>query len=120
MISSNKVAGASWEVEPLVKRLVTYWIFVRTDIYPSLQSDEGGSESESEYSADTEELISEESEDDGSEFGDSDASDESASGSSFDDDDDDSGEDWDELERKAAKCKCHFLSFCEYAQLDIH
>ena len=50
-----------------------------------MQSDGDDSESESEYSADTEELVSEESEAEVSEFDDSDASEDSGGGSSFDD-----------------------------------
>ncbi|EIW85375.1 FACT complex subunit SPT16 [Coniophora puteana RWD-64-598 SS2] len=65
---------------------------------------ESDSGSESEFEADSEELVSEESEAAESEYSDfSDASDDSGGGS-FDDGDSD-GDDWDELERKAAKCK---------------
>ncbi|KAJ6488648.1 FACT complex subunit SPT16 [Mycena vitilis] len=64
-----------------------------------------GSESESEFEADSEELQAVESSDDGSGYGDSDGgSDES--GSDFGgggSDESDEGDDWDELERKAAK-----------------
>lgn len=62
-----------------------------------------GSDSESEFEADPEELQSEESSADASEYDGSDASDDSGSGSGYDDDSDD-GDDWEELERKAAKC----------------
>jgi hypothetical protein len=48
-------------------------------------------------------LQSEESSADASEYDGSDASDDSGSGSGYDDDSDD-GDDWEELERKAAKC----------------
>ncbi|KAG5651278.1 hypothetical protein H0H81_009221 [Sphagnurus paluster] len=60
-----------------------------------------GSDSESEFEADEDELVEIESSDDESDYGDSDAG--SDSGSDFGDDDEESGEDWDELERKAAK-----------------
>ncbi|KAG6854966.1 hypothetical protein C0991_009789 [Blastosporella zonata] len=60
-----------------------------------------GSESESEFEADEEDLVEIESSDEQSEFDDSDAG--SESGSDFGDDDESEGEDWDELERKAAK-----------------
>jgi len=60
------------------------------------------SDTESEFAADTEELVESSESDAGSVFGDSDASGDSGSGSSLDDEDE-SGEDWDELERKAAK-----------------
>ncbi|KAG6812757.1 hypothetical protein H0H92_000672 [Tricholoma furcatifolium] len=58
-------------------------------------------DSESEFEAEADDFVDTESSDDASEFGDSGASDES--GSDFGDDDDSEGEDWDELERKAAK-----------------
>ncbi|KIK06643.1 hypothetical protein K443DRAFT_674303 [Laccaria amethystina LaAM-08-1] len=63
------------------------------------------SDSESEFEADEEELASVASSDDGSDFNDSNASGSDASGSDFggDDDESDEGDDWDELERKAAK-----------------
>ena len=51
-------------------------------------------ESEASYSS--------ESSEGGSEYDGSDASEDEGSGSEFDDDE--SGDDWDELERKAAKC----------------
>ncbi|KAG6909830.1 hypothetical protein DXG01_015103 [Tephrocybe rancida] len=60
-----------------------------------------GSEEESEFEADEEDLVEIESSEDESEFADSDAG--SESGSDFGDDDESEGEDWDELERKAAK-----------------
>ena len=65
------------------------------------QSESDQDETESEFEADTDDLISEESEASESDY--SDASDDSGSASSFDDDS--SGDDWDELEKKAAKCK---------------
>ena len=63
--------------------------------------DEDGSATESEFEADPEDLEESESEAE-SEYDGSDASDDEGSGS-YDDDDSD-GEDWDELEKKAAKC----------------
>ncbi|KAG1859511.1 FACT complex subunit-domain-containing protein [Suillus tomentosus] len=72
-----------------------YYFFQQGDI---------GSDSESELEADPEELQSEESSADASEYDGSDASDNSGSGSGYDDDSDDSN-DWEELERKAAKCR---------------
>ncbi|PAV23533.1 FACT complex subunit SPT16 [Pyrrhoderma noxium] len=63
------------------------------------QSESDQDETESEFEADTDDLISEESEASESDY--SDASDDSGSASSFDDDS--SGDDWDELEKKAAK-----------------
>ncbi|KAF7338622.1 FACT complex subunit SPT16 [Mycena venus] len=63
-----------------------------------------GSESESEFEADSEELQAVESSDDESAYGDSDGgSDESGSDFGGGGSDDSEGEDWDELERKAAK-----------------
>ncbi|EJD05718.1 FACT complex subunit SPT16 [Fomitiporia mediterranea MF3/22] len=65
--------------------------------------EESVSDTESEYAADTDELIESESDhESGSAFSDSDASGDSGGGSSFDEDDS-SGDDWDELERKAEK-----------------
>ncbi|KAF7972111.1 hypothetical protein HWV62_18942 [Athelia sp. TMB] len=63
-----------------------------------------GSETESEFEADSEEMISEQSSSDASAYDGSDASDDTGSGSDFGGgDDSDEGDDWDELERKAAK-----------------
>ncbi|KAI0273829.1 FACT complex subunit SPT16 [Gloeopeniophorella convolvens] len=68
----------------------------------SEQDDE--SETESEFEAESAVSSSEASSDaGGSDFDGSNASDDEGSGSDFDDESD--GEDWDELERKAAKCK---------------
>ncbi|KAJ6500436.1 FACT complex subunit SPT16 [Mycena sanguinolenta] len=61
------------------------------------------SESESEFEADSEELQAVESSDDDSAYGDSGGSDESGSDFGGGGSDDSEGEDWDELERKAAK-----------------
>jgi len=61
------------------------------------------SDTESEFEADSEELISEQSDDDVSDYDASDASDDGASGSDSGGDESDEGDDWDELERKAAK-----------------
>ncbi|EGN96171.1 hypothetical protein SERLA73DRAFT_94229 [Serpula lacrymans var. lacrymans S7.3] len=61
-----------------------------------------GSDSTSEFEADSDEMISEQSSDEESAYDGSDASADSGSGSDFDDESDD-GDDWDELERKAAK-----------------
>ncbi|KAH8117216.1 FACT complex subunit SPT16 [Phellopilus nigrolimitatus] len=66
------------------------------------ESDGDDSDSESDFAADTEELVESESDDAVSDFADSDASEDSGSASSFDGGDS-SGDDWDELERKAAK-----------------
>ena len=60
------------------------------------------SDSESEFEADSEEMQSEESSDAASEYDGSDASADSGSGSGYDDESE--GDDWEELERKAAKC----------------
>ncbi|KAG6331187.1 hypothetical protein ID866_7902 [Astraeus odoratus] len=68
------------------------------------------SQSESEFEADSEDFQTEESSDEGSAYDGSDASDESGSGS-FDDESD--GDDWDELERKAAKCNVSLLILWE-------
>lgn len=83
-------------------------------------SDADGSDTESEFAADTEELISSESSAEESAFDGSDASEDSGSGSSFDDESEGEihlitkgvskllmfvGESWDELEKKAAKCQ---------------
>ena len=68
------------------------------------ESDHDESNTESEFEADTEELISSEGSDEESDFDGSNASEDSGSASSFDDDGSD-GESWDELERKAAKCQ---------------
>jgi hypothetical protein len=62
-------------------------------------------------------LQSEESSADASEYDGSDASDDSGSGSGYDDDSDD-GDDWEELERKAAKCMyiditLHFYTYLQ-------
>ncbi|KAJ7197220.1 FACT complex subunit SPT16 [Mycena pura] len=81
------------------------WSFVGrgngADMQQSGHSDDG-SETESEFEADSEELVEAESTDDESAYGDSGGSDES--GSDFGGGSDESdGEDWDELERKAAK-----------------
>lgn len=94
-----------------------------------LQSDEeDDSDEESVFEAGDVESESEESSDAGSDFDDSDAS-EDASGSDFDDDDESegsfswfrsafafipdwfllAGDDWDTLEKKAAKCKCFVI-----------
>ncbi|KDQ60609.1 hypothetical protein JAAARDRAFT_31568 [Jaapia argillacea MUCL 33604] len=62
---------------------------------------EESSESESEFEAEVEESESFDESDAGSAYGDSDVSEDDASGSDFDDESD--GDDWDELERKAAK-----------------
>ncbi|KIP09266.1 hypothetical protein PHLGIDRAFT_103069 [Phlebiopsis gigantea 11061_1 CR5-6] len=62
---------------------------------------EDESETESEFEAEQEELSSEESEVEESDYDGSDASDDEGSDSGFDDESE--GEDWDELERKAAK-----------------
>ncbi|KIJ17069.1 hypothetical protein PAXINDRAFT_9925 [Paxillus involutus ATCC 200175] len=62
---------------------------------------EAESDTESEFEADPEDLVSEQSSADESEYDGSDASADSGS-ASFDDESDD-GDDWDELERKAAK-----------------
>ncbi|KAG2366014.1 hypothetical protein BDR07DRAFT_1275574 [Suillus spraguei] len=59
-----------------------------------------GSDSESEFEADPEELQSEESSADASEYDGSDASNNTGSGSGYDDDGDD-GDNWEELEMKA-------------------
>ncbi|KIM49314.1 hypothetical protein M413DRAFT_438502 [Hebeloma cylindrosporum] len=66
-------------------------------------SDESGSESE--FEADPEELVASASSDEDSGYDDSDAGGSDESGSDFGggDDDSDEGDDWDELERKAAK-----------------
>ncbi|KAG8932667.1 FACT complex subunit spt16 [Tulasnella sp. 418] len=66
------------------------------------ENSEEEDESESDFEADSEEVVSSSSDSDESSFsGDSEASDESGSADSAVDDD--SGDDWDELERKAAK-----------------
>jgi hypothetical protein len=94
------------------------------------QSDpDDASDTESEFEADPEDLVSEESEDDVSDYDASDASDNDGSASDFGGDESDEGsicpisrcmliftaaligDDWDELERKAAKCDYHFLGF---------
>ncbi|RDB21018.1 FACT complex subunit SPT16 [Hypsizygus marmoreus] len=77
------------------------WTFLGGGGAESDHSDE--SDSESEFEADEEDLVENESSDEASDYDDSDAgSDES--GSDFGgDDESDEGEDWDELERKAAK-----------------
>jgi nucleosome binding factor SPN SPT16 subunit len=59
------------------------------------------SDTESEFEADPEDLVSEESSNDASDYDGADASDDSGS-ASYDDESED-GDDWDELERKAAK-----------------
>jgi len=59
------------------------------------------SDTESEFAAESLESESEANSDDGSAFDGSDASDDEGSGSDFDDDSE--GDDWDELEKKAAK-----------------
>ncbi|KZT26342.1 FACT complex subunit SPT16 [Neolentinus lepideus HHB14362 ss-1] len=64
---------------------------------------EESSEEESEYEQEQEESEFSESDNNESDFNDSAGGSESGSGSDFDDGSD--GEDWDELERKAAKCK---------------
>ncbi|PPQ86867.1 hypothetical protein CVT25_012586 [Psilocybe cyanescens] len=62
------------------------------------------SDTESDFEADPEELAASYSSDDESDYGDSDASGSDESGSDFGGgDDSDEGDDWDELERKAAK-----------------
>ena len=69
------------------------------------------SDSESDFEADFNESESSESSEAGSDYFDgSDASDDEGSGSDFDDDSD--GDDWDELERKAAKGKWYPLIAC--------
>ncbi|KAI5124316.1 hypothetical protein M0805_008924 [Coniferiporia weirii] len=78
------------------------WSFLGGTGIGSDESDADGSSSESEFAAETDDLVESESEASGSNFGDSDASDDSGSASSFDEGDS-SGDDWDELERKAAK-----------------
>ena len=67
------------------------WSFLGGTAVGSDESDPDDTGSESEFAADTEELIESESSEDGSEFGDSDASDDSGSGS-YDDDDESEGE----------------------------
>ncbi|KAI0057097.1 FACT complex subunit SPT16 [Artomyces pyxidatus] len=62
---------------------------------------EEDSDTESEFAAESVESASDASSDDGSAFDGSDASDDEGSGSDFDDESD--GDDWDELEKKAAK-----------------
>jgi len=66
-------------------------------------SEESGSESD--FEADPEELVASSSSDEESDYDDSDVSGSDASGSDFGggDDSDEEGDDWDELERKAAK-----------------
>jgi len=67
-------------------------------------SEESGSESD--FEADPEELVASSSSNEESDYDDSDASGSDASGSDFGgggDDSDEEGDDWDELERKAAK-----------------
>jgi len=64
---------------------------------------ENGSDTESEFEADPEELVSEESSDNVSDYDASDASDDDGSASDFGGEESDEGDDWDELERKAAK-----------------
>ena len=94
---------------------------IDSSILQSDHSDESGSESE--FEADPEELAVSASSDEESDYGDSDAGGSDESGSDFGGGDDDSdegsykkfihlirfahyivGDDWDELERKAAKC----------------
>lgn len=77
----------------------------KSDVKFGAQSEpESESDSESEFEAEDEPSASSQSSDEGSAFDGSNASDDEGSGSDFDDDDDDSAEDWDEMERKAAKC----------------
>lgn len=62
-----------------------------------------GSSEESEFEMDEDDDAESESESESDYSENSDASDSGSASFS----DDDSGEDWDELERKAAKCECH-------------
>ena len=73
---------------------------------PFFQSEDDDSGTESEFEADSGDSGSSESSNAGSDYFDgSNASEDEGSGSDFDDDSE--GEDWDELEKKAAKCLCY-------------
>ena len=81
------------------------WGFLGTPTGEEQESD-GDSGSESEYEQAPSESDYSEASASESDFNDgSDASDDEGSGSDFSE-----GDDWDELERKAAKCQCNFAS----------
>ncbi|TDL27246.1 FACT complex subunit SPT16 [Rickenella mellea] len=80
------------------------WSFLSGTAVGSDQSDvDSDSDTESEFEAEPDDLESDAGDDDESEFDGSDASEDSGSASSYGDDESEAGDDWDELERKAAK-----------------
>jgi len=78
------------------------WSFLGGTAVGSDHSDDDGSDTESEFEAEPEDLVSSESAEEESEFDGSDASDDSGSASSIGGEESDA-DDWDELERKAAR-----------------
>lgn len=116
MHSSTKEVGASSVALVVPTRCVSNVLldFCST-ILTHVQSDaEDESQSESEFEAESDDFESSENSNVESDYSDgSNASEDEGSGSDFSEDDD--GEDWDELERKAAKCACSFFLVTGFA-----